>query len=134
MKHCIKCGTSKPTEDFAWRNIVKGWRSPWCRGCMKAYDKERYKNPEYKLDARRRGEAARQQGREYISDYRKSHPCVDCGNSDPRVLDFDHLRDKDYNVANMWGLSVARIQKEIDKCEMRCANCHRIVTCERRNQ
>lgn len=74
--------------------------------------------------------------REYIRDYLLEHPCVDCGNPNIIVLEFDHVRgEKKYELARMkfCSYSLKTIQKEIDKCEVRCANCHRIVTYNRRN-
>lgn len=66
---------------------------------------------------------------QYVKAYKLAHPCVDCGESDPLCLDFDH-RDKalkeravSYMVKN--GYSISRIDNEISKCEIRCANCHR---------
>lgn len=65
----------------------------------------------------------------------KTGPCVDCGLVDPRVMEFDHLphHEKRATVANMptMGYSVASIEEEIAKCELVCANCHRIRTWER---
>ena len=54
----------------------------------------------------------------------------DCGEADLTVLDFDHLRDKTECVGALAarGAPAARIRGEIDKCEVRCANCHRRVT------
>lgn len=59
--------------------------------------------------------------------YLEQHACVDCGEFDPEVLDFDHLRDKRNNVSTMlWsGMLWKAIEDEIAKCEVRCANCHR---------
>lgn len=60
--------------------------------------------------------------------------CADCGIKDPRVLEFDHVRgNKAGNVSVMvsHGLAWARILEEIAKCEVRCANCHVLVTAER---
>lgn len=67
-------------------------------------------------------------------DYLCAQSCVDCGNSNPIVLEFDHVRDsKSYNVSDMVrkGYKWDTIQKEIDKCEVVCANCHRIRTNDR---
>lgn len=64
-------------------------------------------------------------------DYLRSKRCVDCGNNDIRVLEFDHKEglDKIDNVGNMLYRNCWKtILKEIDKCEIRCANCHRIKT------
>jgi len=73
--------------------------------------------------------------RQFIWDYLTIHPCVDCGNDDPRVLEFDHLEDKDKAVTQGIedGWSKSRLLEEIDKCEVRCANCHRIKTQQRQN-
>lgn len=63
-----------------------------------------------------------------IKEHLLKNPCIDCGNPDLRVLEFDHVRGKKkYNVADLHRHgSVAILQKEIAKCEVRCANCHRI--------
>lgn len=78
---------------------------------------------------------ASKRNKEYVSKYLENHPCVDCGEKDIIVLEFDHLFDKEENIANAiyraWSLE--RIQKKIDKCEVRCANCHRRITYKRRN-
>lgn len=67
--------------------------------------------------------------------YLDEHPCVDCGESDPIVLDFDHIRGtKTASVSYLLGSSMSwdRVQKEIDKCVVRCANCHRKKTAKER--
>src|SRR5579883_2901903 len=59
------------------------------------------------------------------------HPCVDCGKTDIRVLDLDHVREvKQASIMRMIGIGCAwrTIEAEIAKCEVRCANCHRIRT------
>ena len=74
--------------------------------------------------------------REYIREYLSQHPCVDCGEADPVVLEFDH-RDpaaKAFNVgeaiSKTWRWQV--IEEEIAKCDVRCANCHRRRTARQR--
>ncbi len=59
--------------------------------------------------------------------YLTEHPCVDCGELDPIVLDFDHARDKSANVSDLVAsrASIEDVRKEIEKCAVRCANCHR---------
>jgi hypothetical protein len=102
--------------------------------CKDASGKTHYqRNKQYYLD--RNGERKKMLV-EFVENYKKSHPCVDCGNSDIRVLEFDHIGDDkeiDISRATRSGWSKERIQLEIEKCEVRCANCHRIVTWERRN-
>ena len=69
----------------------------------------------------------------YIRDYLKTHPCVDCGETDTIVLEFDHVAGKDFNIsdATRKGVSIKKLKDEIAKCEVRCANCHRKKTYER---
>lgn len=63
----------------------------------------------------------------------KASGCVDCGEMDPVVLDFDHIGGKTFNVARMSGrTSYEALRAEIAKCEIRCANCHRKMTARRR--
>jgi hypothetical protein len=68
---------------------------------------------------------------QFVLDYLRTHPCVDCGESDPVVLEFDHVRGKkDGSISAMVsaGRPIAVIQAEIEKCDVRCANCHRETT------
>lgn len=71
-----------------------------------------------------------------MMDYLAGHPCADCGESDPVVLDFDHLpgaakRFEISRAVNASTRSWPLIESEIAKCEIVCANCHRRRTSER---
>lgn len=71
----------------------------------------------------------------FIQAYLETHPCVDCGETNPIVMEFDHVTsDKQEDISRMVysGRSLASIQAEVAKCEVRCANCHRIATHRRR--
>jgi hypothetical protein len=73
--------------------------------------------------------------RDWICKYLTDHPCVDCGEKDIVVLQFDHLGDeaKTSNVSRMVAgtYSLRSVQREVSKCAVRCANCHIRKTCER---
>src|ERR1039458_967220 len=70
----------------------------------------------------------------WINDYLKSHPCIDCGEADPLVLVFDHCRGKKKrDVTGLTAMSVASISKEINKCDVVCANDHARRTAKRAN-
>lgn len=75
------------------------------------------------------------QRQEWILTYLLDHPCVDCGESDPVVLDFDHVRDVKFkNISRLLKdgpMSV--LQDEVLKCDVRCANCHRRKTAKDQN-
>ena len=72
----------------------------------------------------------KQQYKKRLADIKTASGCVDCGEKNHIVLDFDHIRDKKYNVSRMIhdGFSWKAILREIEKCEVVCANCHRIRT------
>ena len=74
--------------------------------------------------------------RKFVKRYKGFASCVDCGEGNPLVLDFDHVRGKKFaNISRMvqCSYSVEKLKEEIRKCEVRCSNCHRIKTHERRN-
>lgn len=66
---------------------------------------------------------------EQVREYLRTHPCVDCGEADIVVLECDHMEpgEKEGSVMKMAGkgYSWAKVMKEINKCRVRCANCHR---------
>ena len=68
-----------------------------------------------------------------MSEYFSIHPCVDCGEADIRLLEFDHVRGRKIATIS-WMLTQRRawssIEIEMAKCEVRCANCHRKRTAE----
>ena len=72
----------------------------------------------------------KQELKKKLATIKEDSGCMDCGENNHIVLDFDHLKDKKYNVSRMIhdGFSWAAIKKEIAKCEVVCAKCHRIRT------
>ena len=72
--------------------------------------------------------------REYIRAYKKERGCQDCGYSEHVVaLQFDHVRGtKKAHVSNMLNCSWETLLKEIEKCEVVCANCHHVRTMSER--
>ena len=67
--------------------------------------------------------------RQKLLEYLSERACIDCGEKDPIVLEFDHRspKEKSRNVARMLSghFSWESVIGEIEKCEIRCANCHR---------
>ena len=71
----------------------------------------------------------------FLIEHFKENPCISCGETNPILLDFDHLGDKKMNIAqaikNRWSLE--KLQDEIDKCQVLCSNCHRMKTAKDHN-
>jgi hypothetical protein len=68
----------------------------------------------------------------FLLEYFSQNPCADCGETDPLVLEFDHLGDKQFNVAKgIRDRNWESVLAEIAKCEVVCANCHRRRTARR---
>ena len=135
---CSKCRLAKETSKFPFRNKLKGSLHSYCLECGRLQGKDHYSRnvPYYvkKASARRKEFLEEINGKLY--DYLEQHPCVDCGETDPVVLEFDHVRgQKTYNVSAMGWLVLSwdSLLREIAKCEVRCANCHRRKTAERRS-
>ena len=65
--------------------------------------------------------------REEIAKF-KDEPCVDCGHKYPAcVMDFDHVRGKKlFQISQAINVPWDKLLKEMQKCELVCANCHRI--------
>jgi hypothetical protein len=134
MRRCGRCREWKPVGDFSWRRKARGQRDNYCRPCRADYKQEHYRihRRRYIDQAKRRKKALAAERLRYLLAYLREHPCVDCGESDPVVLEFDHLRDKKFGIAQ--GIRDREWQSvldEIAKCEVVCANCHRRRTARR---
>ncbi len=132
MPVCRNCKKEKDEEDFAWRWQVLGIRQKVCRECRKRendlwYRKHKSEHLEY---VRLRKNENRMTARDYGWDYLSTHPCEQCGEIDPVVLEFHHLHGKDKASSQLAseGASIEKLIKEIAKCQVLCCNCHRRVT------
>ena len=99
--------------------------------------RRRYRQKNGTAITRRQNERRRQRlpaNRAALRKHLEQNGCIDCGESDHRCLDFDHVRgEKMGNVKDLLvrGRSMTALWREIEKCEVRCANCHRKVTYDR---
>lgn len=112
---------------MAWKNKSKEYMREYHRKWYHK-NKERIKNRKSKSSKKRRNK---------ILDFIKSLkevPCKDCGNSYPYyVMDFDHvIGNKRFTIGQNKTLSIETLKQEIKKCEIVCANCHRIRTFNRK--
>jgi hypothetical protein len=127
-QRCSRCGQRKGAEEFAWRNIARGRRDTYCRSCRAEYKQEHYAKNRSRYIANAAARNAREHERrtQFLLDFLVTHPCVDCGEADPIVLEFDHLNDKLFNIsAGIRDRAWAAVLEEMAKCEVVCANFHR---------
>ena len=130
MKVCSTCKTEKPLDEFHRKG---SGRVSKCKECAKKYHREHYLcNKQRYLE---RSASWRQKIKKMVANI-KNVPCKDCGETyHPEVMEFDHLEgeEKSRCVSTMVGnTSVERLLAEIEKCEIVCANCHRMRTIIRR--
>ena len=130
MRRCSMCHQEKPESEFAFQSIATGKRQDHCRACHAEYRRQHYLKNRDTYIAR---EVARMAGhrienRLRIFEYLTSHPCVDCGETDTLVLEFDH-RDRSTKRTEVARLATTKpwkvVLEEILKCDVRCGNCHR---------
>jgi hypothetical protein len=128
LRHCSRCGHDLPVELF---NRLGGGHQWWCRSCFAAYFRAR---GQLHRDQSRSAKQARQRElRAYVLGFLREHPCVDCSERDPVVLEFDHVGQKTAAISALVSATarVAVIDVEMAKCEVVCANCHRRRTARR---
>lgn len=126
---CIRCG-----GDFKafFSNKKTGKKSKVCKPCIRKYDKSHYDKNKHKYrktkNDKRKDRAIKI--RSFIISLLKKSKCMDCGNNDWRVLEFDHrdMNNKSMNIADATKYSLEKTKKEIEKCDIVCSNCHRIRT------
>ena len=125
MKVCKVCKQEKEPAQFNKRSSAKDGLQNYCKECNK--DKLKLHYEAHKSDYKERDKLYREQVKNFIRDVKASKSCVGCGISDIACLDFHHIGDKTYEIADMVarGFSINSISKEMDKCVILCANCHR---------
>jgi len=92
-RRCGRCGQLKPLSAFAWRRRARLQRDNYCRPCRADYKREHYlaNRERYIAAATRRKAALIAERMMFLIEFFRRSPCVDCGETDPLVLEFDHL-------------------------------------------
>ena len=124
MRTCYSCKQQKPaTEWYANQSA--------CKAChRKNSDRRRKANPQKHRDYANEHAAHR---RAQLIELKEGKPCADCGQVFHHVcMDWDHVRgEKLMNVSQMVNRAWDQVLAEIEKCELVCANCHRLRTWRR---
>ena len=134
IKICSACLLQKGKDEF---NRKGDKLQSKCKECQRAYHRLYYQRNKARFIAKNRRNKNRQRKRlRTILLGVKQRPCQDCGETfHPWVMELDH-RDgtiKRAAVANLVskGCTDARLLEEIEKCDVVCANCHRMRTYRR---
>lgn len=127
IEFCSKCETIKHPNEFGWKDKAKGVRHSYCLDCQRQMSRAHYqKNKQAYLD---RNNRRMQEVMARIDELKASTPCADCGQYfKSKITDFHH-RDsgEKYKIVSQMRTktTLPKILKEIAKCDLLCANCHR---------
>lgn len=135
-KTCARCRRVLPLSEFPLRRKDGTRRHGHCRDCKAAYQRQWYERNKARhianvAEIRR----ALREAHKQIIEGVKARPCADCGRTfPPYVMDFDHVRgSKCGEIGRIKNHVTTRaLLEEIAKCEVVCANCHRVRTHRRR--
>lgn len=136
MKHCPRCNQDKDEAEFGKNKTRPDGLQVQCRACIKLIHRdwyERNKERHYGNVQKRRKLFSDEIVRR-LTAYLKTHPCVDCGVANPLVLDIDAGQNAvEFSLRSrlLEGATWAMLLPEIEKCEVRCANCRRLRTAQR---
>lgn len=132
MKQCTRCKTEKALDEFYHR---KTGIHAWCKVCVRDDNKKFYKrNPEpYKKRARA---CHKEKNKERIAEanlIKAQIGCQCCNEKTVCVLDFHHLvgnskgKERGMPVSRAACQSEKAFRRELSKCIVVCANCHRKI-------
>lgn len=132
-KKCNKCKEVKSLVLFSKKTKNKDGLQHVCKSCQTEYGKSHYQDnkEEHKAAMIARRKRIAEENRLKLFEFYSTHPCVDCGHTNPLALECDHVRgEKRMAVSELvkGGYGWKTVLEEIAKCEVRCASCHRIRT------
>ena len=133
QKKCPICKDNKLADEFSKQSRSSDGLQYACKDCMHKLNRENYLKNKASITIKTKKNNLRRRLRNklIVYNYLLTNLCVDCGEDDIMVLEFDHVYGtKAGSITAMVasGLSVDKLMNEIKKCEVRCANCHRKKT------
>ncbi len=143
---CSRCKKQKILWAFATFKSRSGEprRRGVCKDCRGINAKNKfaaYQEYRREYNKRNRGKKKskdairRAKAKAYVNAIKERTACADCHRKFPAVcMDFDHIKAKVRSVANLVGgaYRIELIKEEMSRCELVCANCHRIRTKKRK--
>lgn len=136
MKKCCTCKAEKPLGAFNKNKAKRDGLGTKCRECANKHSREHYRKDKkaHLARVRKNKQETKLANQALFWTYLCSKQCADCGNNDPQVLEADHVRgSKVDHVSKLLGgcSSWKTILRELEKCDIVCANCHRKRTFSR---
>lgn len=136
IKQCQKCKKNKPINDFTYQADKSDKLCSLCKECSRTASKQYYEQNKLKEIERKslHRTIKRIEAQKWVLDFLKEHPCAVCGETDPSVLQFDHLRDKESTISHyLVQGNLTKLKEEILKCQVLCANDHARKTAQDQN-
>lgn len=124
-RYCNGCGRIQSEDQFKSRHSRRQTLTKRCQTCRQSNARSRANPTTTTGKCRARWE-----------EWKKNNPCTNCGETDPRVIEADHTRDKVHHCSDnaYWSChgGVPALEMELRKCQSLCRWCHRLKTkCER---
>ena len=137
MKLCYTCHREKPLTEFNKNKSKLDNLNGICKLCSRERSRRYYADntEKHKRVVTKRKHKQIKENQNFIIIFLQDNSCVDCGEADIRTLEFDHIEEKYLEISKMiaGGYSINTIKKEIKKCEVVCANCHKKRTAQQFN-
>ena len=131
MKICSTCSTPKEETEFFFKNKLKGTLHAQCKDCKRELDRKAYNANSHNRKEKIRTTATKSFKflKSFIQRVKKFSQCSKCGDKRWYVLDFHHIKGKDYNIGQLInrGPNIKKVKNELRKCIVLCSNCHREV-------
>lgn len=128
---CSCCKVLKENSEFGLNNSKKSKLQSRCKECRKKEIRIFYKNNKQKVIKRNKEKTSTI--KRIIKEFKETRACIKCGYDEPCCLEFHHINpeDKKFNIAHACTkkVSLETLMKEIEKCIILCANCHRKLHC-----
>ncbi len=130
---CSQCKIEKDlTKDFFNTKDKLGLKFRTdCKVCQNLKQSDAYKSKQKVYSSKHKKYRAdlRKQNQKLLWEFFESNPCVRCGETNPVLLDLDHLSDKKYNISQIiYSHTWDSVCEEMAKCQVLCCSCHRKKT------
>lgn len=128
-KICVDCNQDLSISLFSFKNKTKGVLQSRCKPCYNAYNRQYYaagENEKQIVRSRKNSKAIRVK----FQEWKQTQHCCICGEKSVECLDLHHIdpNEKEGNVSQLGHFgSWKRVEEEIVKCVVVCANCHRKI-------